>query len=425
MTTTDTAVAPAAVETPPPAAEVVTPVVEAAPVTPTPGAAPAAVPGIEDVAEASKKRFQAGKAQAVRANLTERMKERTAAVEAASAHPSANQPRDPAGKFAGEGKDDVKAETAAAPAAASDADGAKAATPAAGPVSIELPENHPLRAQGITKLENVPPHLELHLRALVKADTRRRDVEESKTALTAVQEENVRLKARLETLTGPDKKSLLDDPKTQQLLAQVKEHYPEQHDLIVEGLKKKDEEKVRAAEEAAVAQAGEGVEAQQFLMKVGEQAPTKYPVWLQSGELANRMRNAAVQYADYVDTRNETMAKQGRPKVRATAEEFFSWVDTNYVRDARVQQSLEQAHTARVNAEANRAAQIERQRLADAEKQRLKDAGQRHSARPPAPPAVRTQGQATDQKAVVPHGNRQRATREALRERLTAAYPKQ
>ena len=328
-----------------------------------------------------------------------------------------DQPRDEQGRFTEEEveQEEVATDAADTPVATGTESTEEAVDPAA-PVSIELPEGHPLRAQGLDKLDGVPQNLERHIRALINGQARRSEVESANNRLDAATEENVRLRARLEALEA--RNSEPEDPKRQQLLAQVKEHYPEQYEELQAALASKDEARIREAEEAAVQTKLLEQQAVGFLTSVRNVAPGKYPVWAQSGELAQRMQTAVAQYGDYVDIRNKTRTQQGLPTVPATDREFFSWVDTHYVQDPRVQQQLKGAAEKRISAEAQKVAAAERAKMAKAEQERLKEAAQRHSSAAPVPQAVKTHGTtAPTESSNVAHGNRKNAIRDRIRER--------
>ena len=110
-----------------------------------------------------------------------------------------------------------------------------------------------------------------------------------------------------------------------------------------------------------------------------------------------------------------------------SSQEFFSWVDTNYVKDKRVQNQLSEFKAkseAKIGtARAQEAVAEERKKLAAEEKKRLTDAADRHGAKPPSPPAVRSQGQVAPippaaEEARRNHGTRQRDVRSSIRQRL-------
>lgn len=415
---TESAVAAPVTESPA-AAEVLpaeSPSVETPPVNTE--SASSAQPTLDELALASQESYRGDGKKSVRQDVASRLKAR--AEEAERTHHSHEQPRDDAGRFEGE-----QEASAADPVATGSEDSAQADTFADSTVTIEIDESNPLYAQGVRTLDGVPPHLERHIRTLANGASRRREVEESRTALTAVQEENVRLKARLEALSKPADDSPLNDPKTQDYLRQIREVDPERAEIFEAGLRRQDDERVRAAEDAAVQSAQFEMQAQQFMVDIAQQAPSKYPMWLKNGELAQRMQVAATQYAEYVDTRNLTLQNQGRSPMAASTQEFFSWVDGHYVKDPRVAEHLQGVHKERMQQEAQKAVQAERAKFAEQEKAKLKETAQRHASRPPSPPAVKSQGRAEDTQRVDPaqsHGTRQRAIRGDLRERLKDAY---
>ena len=111
-----------------------------------------------------------------------------------------------------------------------------------------------------------------------------------------------------------------------------------------------------------------------------------------------------------------------------SSKEFFEWVDSNYVRDSRVQEALKSyqnksLHKSNQQAAADAAAK-ERKRMTDAEAEKLSAAAQRHSTRPPTPPPVRSQGNvnaATETNPAQNHGTRQRDLRSSIRQRLASS----
>ena len=109
------------------------------------------------------------------------------------------------------------------------------------------------------------------------------------------------------------------------------------------------------------------------------------------------------------------------------ADEFFTWLDTNYVKDQRVQSQLadyKKRSEAKIgDARAKEAAVAERRKIAEEEKQRLSEAATRHGTKPPSPPPMRSQGKVVpttpaNEEARRNHGTRQRDLRSSIRQRL-------
>lgn len=292
-------------------------------------------------------------------------------------------------------------------------------------VSIELDARNPLYDQGITKLDGVPKALEREVRTLANAAVRGREATEANRQLEAAEVEIAKLSAKLRLLESGEhlKDSPENDPEFQQLIRQIKEHYPGQSEKIEAALEAYKRQQTSSVEREAEAVAQRQAAARSFLRTVASVSRQKYPVWEQAGELPQRMQMAVAQYGDYVDARNANLVATGREEMPPNAEEFFGWVDTNYVKDKRVQEFLTDFRKSQAESERERIAAEERQRFEEEEKARLTEVANRHSGRPPSPPPARSTGEAGPPREIPDaarhHGTRQRDLREQIRRRLS------
>jgi len=318
-------------------------------------------------------------------------------------------------------------ETAAEEVAPSDDSGETKAPVEPESVTIPLSPDHPLYAQGITELPNVPVHLERAMRTMANASVRKQEVEQARAAQQAAENELAMTRARMEMIESGDIPRADNSPEIQALLKDIENTYPDQIDTVKSALDALQQQTVQTKEAEVMQQVQRQQVGRQFLTEVQSHAHQQYPVWSQSGELSERMRTAVAQYGDYVDTRNANLVAVGQQEQLPTSQEFFSWVDTNYVKDQRVQNQLadfKKKSDAKIGtARAAEAVAAERKKMASAEKQKLSEAATRHGTKPPSPPAMRSQGNVVpavpaNEEARQNHGTRQRDLRASIRQRL-------
>ena len=343
------------------------------------------------------------------------------------------RPRNPDGTFA-----IAETETpAAAPAVAAGEAPSDAAAPvvaesgtsdAPKTVTIPLDRSHPLYDQGVTELKDVPVHLERQVRTMANATTRAKQAEQATAAQQVAETELATLRAKMELMQSGELPQFDSDPEVQTLLADIEKAYPDQSDLVKRAIAALQTQETQAKEANITATVRREQVGRHFMSSVTQNAGKQYPVWQKSGELGNRMQNAMAQYGDYVDTRNANLVAVGKAESEPSSKEFFSWVDSNYVRDARVQEALRAYKDKSVSNSSQQAAAKavagERKKMADAEAAKLTAAAQRHSTRPPTPPPVRSQGNvnaATESSPAQNHGTRQRDLRASIRQRLASS----
>ena len=295
-------------------------------------------------------------------------------------------------------------------------------------VTIPLDAQHPLYAQGITELKDVPAHLERAMRTMANATVRKQEVEQARAAQQAAEQELAMQRARLEVMQQQGEvQPVTATPEMQALMADIENTYPDQADTVKQAFTALSQQAVQAKEAEALQHVQREQIGRQFLTEVQSGASKAYPVWSETAELGERMRISVSQYGDYVDARNANLAAAGRPEQLPNSQEFFSWVDTNYVKDPRVKNKLadfQKKSEARIGKKrADKAVAKERQRMAKAERQKLAEAAERHGTKPPSPPAVRSQGRVVpaepaNTEAGQNHGTRQRDLRASIRQRL-------
>lgn len=300
-------------------------------------------------------------------------------------------------------------------------------------VTIPLDPSHPLWDQGIRELKDVPAHLEREVRTMANAVIRKSEAEAAQKAAQAAQKEAALLRAKMEMLQDGTLQNLDANPEVQALLADIERAYPEQAEVAQAAFAALQAQKRQAKEAELNSKVEREFVGRSFITEVQANATRQYPVWAQSGELAPKMQNAMAQYGDYVDARNANLTALGKPESQPSVKEFFNWVDSNYVRDPRVQKQLAEfqgSHTKKVSeSAATKAAAAERSRIAQMEKQRLSEAAQRHSTRPPAPVPAGVRGAvvgdrgAQQSPAATHHGTRQRDLRAQVRARLAQKGP--
>jgi hypothetical protein len=294
-------------------------------------------------------------------------------------------------------------------------------------VSIPLDPSHPLYAQGITELKNVPAHLERAMRTMANASVRKQEVEQARAAQQAAETELAMAQARMELLQSGEAQAQDTSPEMQKLLADIEQAYPEQIDTVKSAFEALQQQAVQGKEAEIMANVQREQVGRQFMHEVSDRSTKHYPIWAQAGELPERLRVSVAQYGDYVDARNANLSYTGQPEQMPNADEFFTWLDTNYVKDQRVQSQLadyKQRSEAKIgDARAKEAAVAERRKIAEEEKQRLSEAATRHGTKPPSPPPMRSQGNVVpptpaNEEARKNHGTRQRDLRSSIRQRL-------
>jgi hypothetical protein len=335
------------------------------------------------------------------------------------------------GTYMDKGAAPAAPEEGAAPAAPAEPEGTAAvvaepvsdetppAAPAAAPglVTIALDPTGPLADQGVSEL-SVPADMERHVRTLVNAAVRQRDVQDSKSALEQAHLDNSRLAARVQALTEGTPEV---DPIQADMLAQIKQHYPEQLAEVEAALDAKRQNATAAKEAEIYEQFQREHVAKSFIGDVSGTSAQKYPAWAAAGELQGRMQSAMAQYGDYVDARNLNLQRQGQPLSQPTTEEFYGWVDTTYIKDPRVQDQVKKYRSEQQEKGRAEIAAQERLKLAEKEKATLAEAAERHSTRPPSTPGIPSQGttppgpEATD--PAKQHGSRAKALKAQIRDR--------
>mgnify|MGYP003134840322 CR=1 FL=1 len=295
-------------------------------------------------------------------------------------------------------------------------------------VTIPLDSNHPLYSQGITELKDVPAHLERAMRTMANASVRKQEVDQARAAQQAAETELAMQRARLEVMQHQSETpSPSATPEMQALMADIEQTYPEQAETVKQAFNALSQQAVQAKEVQALQVVEREQVGRRFLSEVQSGATKAYPVWSETGELGERMRISVSQYGDYVDARNSNLAASGRAEQEPSSQEFFSWVDTNYVKDPRVKNKLaafQKKAEARIgNDKVSKAVAKERQSMAKKERQKLAEAAERHGTKPPSTPAVRSQGRVVpatpaNEEARQNHGTRQRDLRASIRQRL-------
>lgn len=306
----------------------------------------------------------------------------------------------------------------AAPVAEPVSDDAPPAAPVAGTdfVTIALDPNGPLADQGVSEL-SVPAAIERQIRTLANAATRQRDTAETKLALDQAHLENARLSARVQALTDG---TPIADPLEVEMLAQIKEHYPDQVEGVEKALAEKRDNATTQKEADIYAEIQREHVAKSFMQNISTTSAQKYPAWAAAGELNSRMASAMSQYGDYVDARNLNLQRTGQAPTEPTAAEFYGWVDTQYIRDPRVQEQVKQYRNEQQEKSRSGIAAQERQKLATKEKATLDAAAERHAARPPSTPGIPSQGTTPPPAEGNPaktSGDRAKALRQGIRNR--------
>ena len=303
---------------------------------------------------------------------------------------------------------------------APDADTAVAEAPAAGTVTIPLPEGHPWRDRGETELRDIPAEQEEFVRAGINAAMQNRELKKA-------EERNALLEARLKALQGDLPAQFERDPKLSRLLTDISETYDaETAELVKAGFLALQNEEVSKVEAQTMAEFETRQYADSVRRTVFSEAPTHFPVWAQNpAELHAHLERLVPEYGDLVDARNRMYASQNRPPMRPTAQEFAAWVKANaYANDPRVKA---QATAASRAAEQKREDEIRREVQAErdkAEAERLQDAAARHRSRPPSTPVTTTAGQTIPAEAddalrrheAARSPNRKRMIRQQIRE---------
>jgi hypothetical protein len=253
------------------------------------------------------------------------------------------------------------------------------------------------------------------------------EVEQARAAQQAAETELAMAQARMELLQSGEAQAQDTSPEMQKLLADIEQAYPEQIDTVKSAFEALQQQAVQGKEAEIMANVQREQVGRQFMHEVSDRSTKHYPIWAQAGELPERLRVSVAQYGDYVDARNANLSYTGQPEQMPNADEFFTWLDTNYVKDQRVQSQLadyKQRSEAKIgDARAKEAAVAERRKIAEEEKQRLSEAATRHGTKPPSPPPMRSQGNVVpptpaNEEARKNHGTRQRDLRSSIRQRL-------
>jgi hypothetical protein len=104
-----------------------------------------------------------------------------------------------------------------------------------------------------------------------------------------------------------------------------------------------------------------------------------------------------------------------------TTDEFYGWVDTQYIKDPRVQSAVVKFRNEQQEQGRAKIAAEERRKLAGQEEAKLSEAAARHAARPPSTPGISSQGTTPppeDEGAVrALQGNRAKSLKAGIRER--------
>lgn len=284
-------------------------------------------------------------------------------------------------------------------------------------VTIPLDPRNPLADQGVTEL-TVPAHMERHIRTLVNSSVRQKEVQESQAQLDQVRLDNARLAAKVQALQDGTPEA---DPLQVEMLAQIKEHYPEQSAKIEAALAGEQAQATARKESEIYSEMQREQVARSFMQQVGSGAGHKYPAWASAGELQDRMASAMSQYGDYVDARNANLGRRGQAEVVPTTDEFYGWVDTQYIKDPRVQSAVIKFRNEQQEQGRAKIAAEERRKLAGQEEAKLSEAAARHAARPPSTPGISSQGTTPppeDEGAVrALQGNRAKSLKAGIRER--------
>jgi hypothetical protein len=288
-------------------------------------------------------------------------------------------------------------------------------------VTIPLDPRNPLADQGVTEL-TVPAHMERHIRTLVNSSVRQKEVQSSQAQLDQVRLDNARLAARVQALQDGTPEV---DPLQAEMLAQIKEHYPEQSDRVEAALAAEQVQAMSQKEAEIYAEMKREQVARSFMEEVGSGSAQKYPAWASAGELQGRMASAMSQYGDYVDARNVNLHRRGQAETMPTTDEFYGWVDTQYIKDPRVQSEVVKFRAEQQEKSRAQIAAEERQKLAGQEKAKLSEAAERHAARPPSTPGISSQGTTPppeDEGAVrALQGNRAKSLKAGIRERYRSS----
>jgi hypothetical protein len=247
-------------------------------------------------------------------------------------------------------------------------------------------------------------------------------VQESQAQLDQVRLDNARLAARVQALQDGTPEA---DPLQVEMLAQIKEHYPEQLAKIEAALAGERAQATSQKEADIYSEMQREQVARSFMEQVGSHSAHKYPAWASAGELQNRMASAMSQYGDYVDARNLNLVRRGQAEVVPSTDEFYGWVDTQYIKDPRVQSAVVEFRAAQQEKGRAEIAAEERRKLAGQEKATLSEAAARHAARPPSTPGISSQGTTPPPEdegaARVSPGNRAKSLKAGIRERYRAA----
>lgn len=283
-------------------------------------------------------------------------------------------------------------EQVAEAAAPSEDEAAAADTVAEGYVRIEIPEDHPLRAQGRSHWDVREGDDERDLRAALNQWTRRAQLEESENAQKALQEQleqeqiaRLQLQARLDATSNIQPQA---DTGLQHFMEDLKTAYKDQPELI-----QTIEQALVAKQQAEVAKAQREAEETALLARSGAQlaqqvaatAPQNYPLWAQTGEIGPRVRQGLMEYASLVDARNAQLVSLGQRPQPANRAEFDRYLQNTYLQDPRIKDQMQKAQNER---RARRDAEVReeaRRELAAEQQRKAEEAQARHATRPPSP----------------------------------------
>ena len=286
----------------------------------------------------------------------------------------------------------------------------------AGWVDIPIPEGHPLRDRGRTKIRALKEE-ETDVRNGINAAVRLREAESERDRLAR---DVALLEARREALSG-DLPDLDADPVFRAMLEQIE---------AAPGFGPEKAEQIRAwraaAEEARIMKATQEVDsrismqrtAQQVAGDIESRAEQIFEVWTKAGETQQRLRGPnglIAQYYRAVDQRNERDGVSHMPKT----DEFLVWARQAYSADPRVKTAIEQIRQQdKVRSEEAIRAKV-RAELAEEQRVKAEAAAVRHSVRPPTSRALPSSSTPSIEGAEVrtppKHGNHRQAAKERIR----------
>lgn len=265
-------------------------------------------------------------------------------------------------------------ESGAAPVAALPQDPKPSASVPDGFERIALPDGHPWR-RGDKTFVDVPAALAQDARTVINQPVRRNELE-------AAQTENMRLRARLEVMQSGVPMDPVKDPLLAHLIADVAESYdsvrPGLSDLLKQALTKLPDAEVRARVDEYTAQEQDRARGSQFLAQVNAEAPQKFAVWAQAGELEGRIAQSLRAYGTMLDAENEARQKSGQPFVYPEPADFYRRLDIEYAYDPRVQQRVQAWRQQESQREREQIETRIRAEFAEQEKKKLGEMADRH-----------------------------------------------